>query len=92
MIRWTPFSQPTFSDRRLLLDAAVTHQIAGHYVVVAFLPGAGWGGAYGTHDSTAPTDVIIGTNLASDKNVSLVAMSIPPKPDASLNGGPGRAA
>lgn len=92
MIRWHPFTLTWGLTRHEVMEAAKTYAIEGKYVLVSFVPGAGWRGSYGVQDGRQTREAVEVTDLITDRHVHVKAFSVPGSGDRPENGGPNRAA
>ena len=87
MIVWHPFDPLSCSSESTVASAAGRHAEMGHYLLISFVPGAGWSGAYGIPDNQRRDKAVVATNLVTDRHVQIVALSVPGSEDAQVNGG-----
>lgn len=92
MIVWKPFDMGGVVDKEGVLQTARDHASRGRYVFVSFVPGSGWGGAYGVWDGRQVEQKVVITNLLQDQHVTVFAISNSDSGDNPNNGGPHRAA
>ena len=92
MITWKPFTCPPCSPLFEIKEQMKMHQSLGDYVLVTFVPGLGWAGAYGTYDAHESREEVEVTELLDDRHVKICAFSKPEGADNPPEGGPHRAA